>query len=144
MGKINWGRVILGGIVAGIVWDIVDYIVDGVWLAPRWAQSLAALGHAPFTTHQIVSFNILGIVGGITFLWLYAAVRPRYGAGPGTAVHAAIWFWIISFFLPNLGFMWIPHLFPHHLTVYTTAGNLVETIVAALAGAALYKEAATA
>jgi hypothetical protein len=37
--------------------------------------------------------------------------------------------------------MWIPHLFSHHLTVYTTAGNLVETIVAILAGAALYKEA---
>ena len=141
MGKINWGRVILAGIVAGIVWDIVDYLVDGVWLAPRWADGMTALGHTAFTTHQIVSFNILGIVGGIAFLWMYAAIRPRYGAGPRTAITAAIWFWIIGFLLPNLGFMWIPHLFSHHLAVYTTAGNLVELIVAGLVGASIYKEA---
>lgn len=141
MGKINWGRVILAGIVAGIVWDIVDYLVDGVWLAARWADGMTSLGHTAFTAHQIVSFNILGIVGGIAFLWMYAAIRPRYGAGPRTAITAAIWFWIIGFLLPNLGFMWIPHLFSHHLTVYTTAGNLVELIVAGLVGASMYKEA---
>jgi hypothetical protein len=141
MGKINWSRVVLGGIVAGIVIDVLGYIVDGVLLAPRWADGMAALGHTAFTARQIVSFNILGIVAGIALIWMYAAIRPRYGAGIRTATTAAIWFWIIGYLLPNLGFMWVPHLFSHHLTVYTTAGNLVETIVGALAGAALYREA---
>lgn len=141
MGKINMGRVLLGGIVAGIVYSILDYPINGIWLAPRWNTDLALLGHGAFTTHQIVSFNILNLIAGIAFVWLYAAIRPRYGAGPGTAVHAAIWFWIICDLIPNLGFMWIPHLFSHHLAVYTTAAALVETIIAGLAGAALYKEA---
>lgn len=35
MGRINMGRVILGGIVAGIVNDILGYLVDGVILAPQ-------------------------------------------------------------------------------------------------------------
>ena len=35
MGKdINFGRLILGGVVAGIVSDILGYIADGVILAP--------------------------------------------------------------------------------------------------------------
>jgi hypothetical protein len=140
MGKINMGRVILGGIVAGIVYDILDYPVNGIWLAPRWNNDLAALGHAAINGHQIVSFNIVNIIGGIAFLWLYAAIRPRYGAGPRTAIHAAVWFWIICAVIPNMAFMWIPHLFSHHLMVYTTAAALVETIIAGLAGAALYKE----
>ena len=38
MGKVNMGRVILGGIVAGIVADVLGYVVDGVILAPRWAE----------------------------------------------------------------------------------------------------------
>jgi hypothetical protein len=141
MGKINMGRVVLGGIVAGIVGDALSYLIDGMLLRPRWAQAMQDLGRLDFNTSQIVGFNILGIITGIALIWLYAAIRPRYGAGPGTAVHAAVWFWLISYVIPNLAFMWVMHLFPHHLSAYTTAGNLVETIAAALVGAALYKEA---
>ena len=141
MGKINLGRVILGGIVAGIVMDILGYLVDGVLLAPRWADGMTSLGHSDFTTNQIIGFNILGLVAGIALIWLYAAIRPRYGAGSRTAITAAIWFWIIGDLIPNLGIMWVPHLFSHHLVAFTTAGNLIETIAGALAGAALYKEA---
>jgi hypothetical protein len=140
MGKINLGRVLLAGIVAGIVSDVLGYLVDGVLLAPRWADGMMALGHSEFTPGEIVQFNALGLIAGIFLIWLYAAIRPRYGAGPGTALKAAVGFWIIGYLIPNLGFMWIPHLFSHHLAAMTTAGNLVETIAAALAGAALYKE----
>jgi hypothetical protein len=42
--------------------------------------------------------------------------------------------------IPNLSFMWVAQLFSRHLTVYTTAGGLVEIVVGTIAGAALYKE----
>ncbi len=45
MGKINMGRVILGGIVAGIVADLLGYLVDGLWLGQRWADAMSFLGH---------------------------------------------------------------------------------------------------
>jgi hypothetical protein len=141
MGKINLGRVLLAGIVAGIVFDVLDFIVDGWLLASRWSDDMAGLGRPEFTSGMIVSFNALGLIGGIALVWLYAAIRPRFGAGPGTAVKAGLAFWFIGFLIPNLGFMWIPHLFTHHLAAMTTAGNLVEVVAAALAGGALYKEA---
>src|SRR5712691_7867613 len=93
MGRINIGRVILGGIVAGIVGDILGFLVDGVMLAPQWAAGMRALGRAEFSVSQNVVFNIIGLVYGILMVWLYAAIRPRYGAGPKTAVCAGLAVW---------------------------------------------------
>jgi hypothetical protein len=142
MGKVNVGRVILGGLVAGIVYDILGYLVDGMWLAPQWAAGMQALGHADFSSKQWIYFQVLGLITGIVTIWIYAAIRPRYGAGMKTAVFAAVMVWIVALLVPNLSFMWVSHLFSHHLAAMTTAGALVEIIVGAIAGAALYKEAA--
>src|SRR6266478_2962276 len=75
MGKINMGRVILGGIVAGIVVNILAFLVDGLMLAPQWAEGMRALGKPDFSVNQIIGFNILGFAYGIFTVWLYAAIR---------------------------------------------------------------------
>lgn len=141
MANINSGRVILGGLVAGIVADILGFLVDGLLLAHRWTDGMRMLGRGPFAPKQWIGFNLLGLVGGIVTIWIYAAIRPRYGAGAKTAVLVGLAVWVVGALIPNLSFMWLAHLFPHHLTVYTTAGALVEIVVGAVAGAALYKEA---
>ncbi len=140
MGKINVGRLILGGIVAGIVGDILDFPVDGVWLAKRWADGMSALGHPALGTNQIIWFNLLGIVIGLVAIWIYAGIRPRFGPGVKTAVYAGIATWILGFLVPNVAFMWVQGLFSADLTLYTTAGAFVECVVGTIAGAALYKE----
>jgi hypothetical protein len=142
MGKINIGRVILGGIVAGIVSDALGYLVDGVLLAPRWSDGMALLGHVEFSPDQWIYFNVLGLIGGIALIWVYAAIRPRFGAGVLTAIYAGVAVWFIGTLLPNLSFMWVAGLFSKHLTLYTTAGALVEVVLGAVVGAALYKESA--
>ena len=102
MGKINWGRVVLGGIVAGIVADILDYLVDGIWLAPRWSHDMKALNHAAtFSVSQMVWFDLIGIAGGLGAIWLYAAIRPRFGAGLKTAVYAGLATWFSPAFCPT-------------------------------------------
>ena len=140
MGKINIGRLILGGIVAGIVGDLLDYPVDGVWLAKSWNHGMQALGRSPLTASQALWFDLLGIVIGLVAIWIYAGIRPRFGAGVKTAVYAGVATWILGFLVPNVAFMCIEGLFSEHLTLYTTAGNFVECVVGAIAGAALYKE----
>ena len=140
MGKINVGRLILGGIVAGIVGDLLDYPVDGVWLAKSWNDGMQALGHSALSTSQALWFDLLGIVIGLVAIWIYAGIRPRFGAGVKTAVYAGVATWILGFLVPNVAFMCIEGLFSEHLTLYTTAGALVECVVGAIAGAALYKE----
>lgn len=140
MGKINVGRLILGGIVAGIAIDLLDYFVDGVWLAPRWADGMALLGKTGFSSVQLIWFNVLGLLTGIAAVWVYAAIRPRFGAGVKTAFYAGIVVWILSTLLPNVGFMYAAKLFSKHLTLYTTLGGLVEVLFGTIAGASVYRE----
>ena len=143
MGKINIGRLLLGGIVAGVVLDVLGYLVDGVLLAQGWSDGMKVLGRPDITTNQIMGFNVIGLVTGIVLIWVYAAIRPRFGGSVKTAACAGVTVWVLCSLLPNLSLMWISGLFPCRLTTYTTAGALIETIVAAIAGAALYKEPAS-
>jgi hypothetical protein len=140
MGKINMGRLILGGIVAGIAIDLLDYLVDGKWLAQRWADGMALLGKPGFSPVQIIWFNVLGLLTGIAAIWLYTAIRPRFGAGAKTAIIAGLAVWFIGVFLPNVGLMYISQLFSKHLTLYTTLGGIVEVVFGTLAGASVYRE----
>jgi hypothetical protein len=141
MGKINVGRLILGGIVAGIVGDILDYPVDGMWLSKMWADQMSSLGRPEFSNNQILLFMLTGIFVGIVSIWVYAAIRPRFGAGVKTAIYAGIAVWIASTLLPNFALMWVTRFFNGHLTGYTTLGALFEIVIGTIVGAALYKEA---
>jgi hypothetical protein len=140
MGKINVGRLILGGIVAGIAIDILDYFVDGVWLGQSWNDGMALLGRPPLSEVQIILFNVIGLLTGIVAIWVYAAIRPRFGAGIKTAVMAGLAVWLLTNVFPNTAFMHVAHLFSNHLALYTTLGGLVEVVFGTIAGASVYKE----
>jgi hypothetical protein len=140
MGKINVTRLILGGIVAGIAINLLDYLVDGVWLAPRWVHDMAMLGKLGLSPVQIIWYNVLGLLTGLAAIWLYAAIRPRFGAGAKTAIIAGLAVWFIGVFLPNVGFMYVSKMFSKHLTLYTTLGGIVEVVFGTLAGASVYRE----
>ena len=120
--------------------DALGYLVDGVILAPRWAAGMKALGRPEFSPNQWIWFNLLGLVSGIVAVWIYAAIRPRFGAGPTTAIYAGLSVWVVGALLPNLSFMCFAGLFSRHLTLYTTLGALFELVTGTVAGAALYKE----
>jgi hypothetical protein len=140
MGKINVGRLSLGGIVAGIAIDIVDYFVDGVWLGQSWADGMGLLGRPGFSQIQIILFNVIGLLTGIVAIWVYAAIRPRFGAGIKTAIIAGLAVWLLTTVFPNAAFMHVMHLFSNHLALYTTLGGLVEVVFGTVVGASVYKE----
>jgi len=139
MGKINWGRVFLGGVVAGVVVDIVDYVVHTYVIAAQDAASMSALG-VHLRPGAIPIFLVEGLVLGIAAIWAYAVARPRYGAGPKTAVITAVGIWVIGDVLPNVG-DWASGISPTNLFWIDTLVGLAELIIASLVGAALYKEA---
>ena len=140
MGKINVGRLILGGIVAGVVADLLDYLVDNLLLGQKWAVEMGLLGHNVYSTTMLIEFELIGIAGGLVAIWIYAGIRPRFGPGLKTAIYAGVAAWIIGVLLPNASYMYVSGLFTKHLTLYTTLGGFVEVVVGTIAGAALYKE----
>lgn len=47
------------------------------------------------TAGRIGSFT-LNVVAGVWAVWLYAAIRPRYGVGPKSAAIAGFSWWLIA------------------------------------------------
>jgi len=136
MNKINWPRVLGCGLLAGIVWIILGSIVTALL-----GRAFAALPHNLLgrpTPGFILLNAILDLLQGISIVWLYAAIRPRYGAGPKTALIAALAWW----FIVTLGdATWCSFgLFPPHTVIPLIVGTLPALIAATLAGARLYKE----
>jgi len=142
MGRINWGRVFLGGLLAGVVINVGEFLFHAVLFKDPMAEAMRALGRDPATVNTgnaIVIWNILGFLTGIAAVWVYAAIRPRFGLGAKTAAIAGIGVWFISRFLGTLAEMNMG-LFPQKVLMTGLVWGLVELIIATMAGAWLYKE----
>ena len=138
MRPINFGRVILGGLVAGILINISEFILNTVVLKADMETAMKALGKTvPMGGGTIAVWLILGFVMGFVSVWLYAAIRPRYGAGVATAVRAGVCIWFLgsvvcTVIMVNMG------LFP--FSVLPVGWELAQGILATILGAWFYKE----
>lgn len=142
MGKINLSRVILGGIVAGIVIDVFEGILNGAILAGQWAEVMTGLGKSgTMSIKQIVAFNVWGLAVGILTVGLYAAIRPRFGAGPRTGVLAGLGVWALAFAMGDAAPVFL-HIFPVGTMATSLVVEAVGMAIAGVAGAAIYKESA--
>lgn len=142
MGKINTGRLILGGIVAGILVNVSETVLNAVVLNDRWAAAMKALGK-PMTAMDpsaMVVWIIWGFAYGILCVWLYTAIRPRFGPGAGTAAKAGFVAWLLAGLLSQVG-MANMGIVPTSLITTTCVWTLVESILVTIVGAWLYKEA---
>ena len=138
MGKINLSRVILGGIVAGIIVNISEGLLHSVVLKTQHEEMMKGLGKTMPTGGSVLLVWLLyGFAWAIVAVWLYAAIRPRFGPGPGTAARAAVVIWFFGCLLTSVA-MWNMGLFP--IGWLEEGWNLVTFIVAVIAGAAIYKE----
>ena len=140
MGKINTGKVIIGGLLAGAVMNIIDFIVNVPILGDRWKAETLARGLDPDTVPLApVGWITVDFIAGLFLLWLYAGIRPRFGAGPKTAVIAGLAMWVLC--QAMFSSYWFTGLYSAGLVMSSGLGSLVSSVCGALAGCALYKEA---
>jgi len=139
MGKINLQKVVVGGLLAGLVLNAFDFLVYGVWLKNDMNAAMVALNKPAITTNMILWFVFLDFLYGIWLVWLYAAIRPRFGAGPKTAVTAGIAMWVLFGLLNTLAQAPMG-LFPQRLMVIPLVVTLITWPIAAAAGAKFYTE----
>jgi hypothetical protein len=142
MGRINWTRVVAGGLLAGLVMNVSEAALHGGALGAD-AEALFKSYNVPLTPApiNIVGLIVMTFVLGIAAVWLYAAIRPRFGPGPRTAICAGLVVWVFAHLWSGVylgcGF---PGLITPKLAWLPVAWGLVEAPVGTLAGAWLYKE----
>ena len=141
MTRINLGRVLIGGLLAGLIINIGEFILNGIVFADEINAAMAALNRPPIPPSMILWFVLLSFGFGFMVVWTYAAIRPRFGPGIKTAVCAAAVCWGLGYLYPN-AFWYVMEIFPRDLIVYSLIWGFVEVTIAGIAGAWVYSEAA--
>ncbi len=142
MQRINVGRVILGGLLAGLVMNLSEAALHGGVLGKDGAELFRSFG-VPDSPNPVYMAALVGVtfVIGIAAVWLYAAIRPRFGAGPQTAIVAGLAVWVLAHVWSGVylgaGFA---GLVTPRLAWLPVAWGLVEAPLGTLAGAWLYRE----
>src|SRR6185503_12542176 len=93
MGNINFARVLLGGLVAGLILNIGEVLLNDMVLKAQMETFFTEHKFAPPGTNFMIVAVGLTLVMGFVIVFSYAAIRPRFGAGVKTAVIAGLFAW---------------------------------------------------
>lgn len=142
MEKINYGRVLLGGLAAGLLMNVSEALLHGGVLGQAAVDLYQSLGVVaephPMNLAVLVTMTFLLGIGAV---WLYAAIRPRFGPGVKTALCAGLAVWVLAHLWSGVylsaGFA---GLVTPKLAWTPVAWGLVEAPLATIVGAWLYRE----
>ncbi len=141
MNKINLGRVVLGGLLAGLVINIGEVLFNDFVVGTQIKAWFKAHNFAePGGTFVAIAVS-LSFILGIVIVLTYALIRPRLGPGVKTAIVAGL----IAYFANYVYCGVINGVLmdvSSSLMCISLVWGLVEYVLAAIAGAWVYKEAA--
>ena len=81
----------------------------------------------------------IGLTGFLT-VWIYAAIRPRFGPGPATAVRSAVAVWTAAPLLTTVHMIYDGFGFTASLLLTLAVAVLPVFVFAGLVGAWVYRE----
>jgi hypothetical protein len=139
---INTQKVVIGGLVAGVVMNAIDFVTNTYILGERMKAATEAfkpgLSDQMMSGNTIVMYIIMDFILGIALVWTYAAIRPRFGPGIKTATYAALLFWILAGIFLS-GYMHMGMMSSGLWWTFAFIG-LVNFLLSAWAGAKFYTE----
>ena len=145
MGRIRWTRVIAAGLAAGLVINVSGVVLKGIVLEEALAIVMEELGLSSETDgRKVVLWSLYGFALGIASLWMYAAMRPRFGEGARTVLYAGTAVWFFTYFTQAAGLVtgeFFLGRHPEYMLVSTLglAWGWAELCVATTLGAWLYQ-----
>ena len=139
MGGINVGRWLAGGVVAGIFTWLFEGAASLLYREDT-ETALEAMGKSLEMTGGTWALTVVvSLILGLALVFFYAAARPRFGPGPGTAIKVAIALWLGGYLLHLLGYGML-EMYPTRLLVTWGIAGLVQMILAGLIGGWIYRE----
>lgn len=137
----NVKRVLAGGLLAGLVLNIGETILNVPVIGKDFDAAMSAIGAPKMGGATIGLFVLMCFALGIFSVWLYTVMRRQYGAGPNTAILTGIVVWALAVLWPNIAQLAM-HIMPARLVLTAVVWEAVEFPLAVLAGAWLYREEA--
>ena len=140
MKNINLGKVVLGGLLAGLVLNFGEFLLNDLILAAQMREFFSKTGLTPPGGSFLVAAVSLTFLMGIVMILVYALIRTRLGPGPKTAIVAGLLMWFgIYVYCGIVNGLALGA--PINSLLVVIVWGLIEYVLAAIAGAWVYKEA---
>jgi hypothetical protein len=139
MSQISVGGVVRGGLAAGLVMNVSEFLLNVPVAGAQMNAEMAMRNLPPVANNQISVFVVMTFLLGLATVWLYAAIRPRLGPGPKTAIVAGLFVWACSHLWAGI-IMGVLGINSMGIVVLGIVWSLIEMIVASSVGGYLYKE----
>lgn len=138
----NTKRILMGGLLAAFIIAVAETLLFEGVLADAMSVAQAQKGLVE-ASWGVTSYLATTIVLGLMLAWLYAAIRPRFGPGPSTALKAGFFLWVATWLIY---YVWLApsgrgllFLEPGR-TALALAWELAGVLIAALAVGWIYRE----
>lgn len=141
---INTSKVVTGGLAAGVVMAILDFVLNVFLFGDRMKLEMNAfktgLGDimSEPSGSTMIGYIVMDLVIGMLLAYTYAAMRPRFGAGAKTSIIVALVFWVFALILMS-GYLMMGAM-SNGLWWSVSIGYLVALVIASLVAGAMYSE----
>ncbi len=135
---LNTGKVVMGGLVAGVVGNLLDYVFQGILMRPDFELMQQRLNLDPAKANNPVPWIVVDFVIGFLLIITYVGFRTRWGPGPKTAIYAGLIVFVSI--AAMMGALATIGVFAVDTYMKGSALSLVSVMSASLAGAYVYKE----
>jgi hypothetical protein len=143
MDQINTARLLIGALIAGVIYFVFDGIIHGAILGAEHEAVIVNAGKPVENDPTAYAyFGLFDFGKGLVAMVFYVMARARLGAGPITAVWAGVFAWFAVEVVPSIAQMPFP-FYGQVFFVKLMAMELVPMIVGAVAGAWIYREGAS-
>jgi hypothetical protein len=137
---VNKGRILLGGLLAGLLINIGEFLLNGILLVEPMKEEFNRLGLPEEPSGKTIAiWVVLTFILGIAIVYLYAMIRPRSGPGLKSALCAGLIAWFFVYFYAGVS-NHAMGLWSWGLTLIGMVWGLFEYAIGAITGAWVYRE----
>lgn len=132
----NWTRIGIAGVVAGIVVSVANFIMHGLIMGAEYTR------HGAFTQEQAnpAHLVLVGLCIGVMAALLYAKTHSSWGTGPVAGAKFGFFLGLVFFFSP----FYLPLViseFPYHMGWCWGGIDLIGFVIYGTVIGAIYKKA---
>lgn len=135
--KINTRRLVLCGLLAGLILNLGDMYLNGPILADHWSQTMQSLNLEPISAVAIIFFLFMEFILGIGLVWLYLIFSLKYGRGYRSVFYATFTVWTLIWFWGYISNL-ILNIYPLQIVLPSLIWGFFEVGLAAITGSFIY------
>jgi hypothetical protein len=139
----NVKRILWGGVLAGLFLNVSEGVLNAVILMDEYQALMDRYGLSE-ASWAMAGYTLANFALGFAVAWLYAAIRPRFGAGARTGAIAGVALWVVSYAVPSVWFGAMGMALSAGSTVLAIVWGLVEMALAGTIAGWAYQEGVAA